>query len=832
MLRALFLFIGLSCLSCIWAIAPVDAKITLTGKVLEAGSGLPVPGAEVAFPDLGVHTFSDGEGRYALHDLPSAKALVKVVMMGYVTFTETIDLALVTTKDFALVPSVTEMNNVVITGSAKATELRREPVPMVLIGREFLRENPSFNIIGALDRVPGISTVTTGPGVSKPYIRGLGGSRVLTLFDGVRQEDQQWGEEHGVEIDPFLIDKVEVVKGPASLIYGSDALAGVVNLLPAPAAPAGTLRGAALAGFDSNNKALSGSVNVDGNNGKWLYGGRISSTVAGNYSNPVDGRVFGTKYDRKDINGYLGLNRAWGFARLRFGAHDNLLEIPDGSRDSTSRKFTYPVDDAGDEWRIADGAMLNSYRIGAIHQHVQRRYAQASAGFNLGDDRITAQVGFQNSMRREYDHPDHPQVAGLFLVLNTLTYDAKYHLADHGGWSATAGLNGMCQWNTADRGTEFLIPGYVSMDAGAFVLGKRKVGSVDISGGLRYDMRNMNGNALFSRVDPATGLEEAVSGNVAGAEEVFAGTFRHFGGLSGGLGAAWNLKDGLTLKANVGRGYRAPNAAELLAQGVHAGEGLMQAGNPAMKPEFNLQGDAGLFFTGTHITASLELFSNTVSNYIYNEKVAAQHGGDSLFVQDGKAFPVFQFRQTKALLQGGEVSVDIHPHPLDRLHFENTLAYVHAVNLGGDGSAVTDSTRYLPMIAPLHGSSELRYELGKWGRFGGLFIKAGVQVYWAQDRFFSAYGTETRTPGYHLFDAALGGDVLDRHGRTVLTFTVAGTNLADAAYQSNMSRLKYFEPWPGNGSGHSGIYNMGRNVSLRIQVPFNLKRRTGAENAS
>ena len=251
-----------------------------------------------------------------------------------------------------------------------------------------------------------------------------------------------------------------------------------------------------------------------------------------------------------------------------------------------------------------------------------------------------------------------------------------------------------------------------------------------------------------------------------------------------------------------------------------------------MKPEFNLQGDAGLFFTGTHITASLELFSNTVSNYIYNEKVAAQHGGDSLFVQDGKAFPVFQFRQTKALLQGGEVSVDIHPHPLDRLHFENTLAYVHAVNLGGDGSAVTDSTRYLPMIAPLHGSSELRYELGKWGRFGGLFIKAGVQVYWAQDRFFSAYGTETRTPGYHLFDAALGGDVLDRHGRTVLTFTVAGTNLADAAYQSNMSRLKYFEPWPGNGSGHSGIYNMGRNVSLRIQVPFNLKRRTGAENAS
>src|SRR5690606_40151654 len=284
---------------------------------------------------------------------------------------------------------------------------------------------------------------------------------------------------------------------------------------------------------------------------------------------------------------------------------------------------------------------------------------------------------------------------------------------------------------------------------------------------------------------------------------------RSFSGVSGGLGAAWNLNARTTLKAHVGRGYRAPNAVESTARGVHAGAGVMQLGDADLKPEFNLQEDLGLFYQGTHVTASEEVFHNLVSNYIYNEKLVSAAGGDSLLVQHGESLPVFKFRQTAARLYGGEVSLDIHPHPFDRIHFENSLSLVLAENTGGGGASISDSTKYLPLIPPLHLVSEIKYDLRKQiGVFAHMFFKVGLQVYWSQNRFYSAYGTETRTPGYTLLDAGIGSDVVDKGGRTILTITLLGSNLADVGYQSNMSRLKYFEDYPENGSGRSGIYNM------------------------
>lgn len=821
----LFLLVAAS----VYAGKPEAAKVSLTGRVTEEGNGLPVPGAEVYFPDLKTGTVTNGNGEYVINDLPTTKALVKVSMLGFAAITETIDLATVTMRDFVLVPSVTEMHDVVVTGTSKATEMRREPVPMAMVGRSFLRENATSNIIETLNKVAGVNTVSTGPNISKPYIRGLGANRVLTLFDGIRQEGQQWGEEHGVEVDQFLIDRVEVVKGPASLIYGSDALAGVVNLLPAPAVPAGTLRGAVLGNYDTNNNGMAGSVNVDGNNGKFLYGARLSGKAASNYRNRYDGRVYGTKYNEKDFNAYFGLNRAWGFARLKFSVYDNMQEVPDGSRDSTSRRFTYQVDDEDLERPIANNEMLRSYKIGAIHQHVQFYRAYTTASFNMGDNRLTTDLGFQRSIRREYNHPQHTDLPGLYLALNTFSYDLKYHLAERKGWSTTAGLNGMLQINDASKGTELLIPDYHSLDIGPFLHVKKELGKLDLSGGVRYDIRTFRSDAMYTRPDPETGFDMSTGADPMDSTvtEEFAAHSQNFSGFSGSVGAAWNLNERLTLKANVGRGYRAPSAAETTAQGVHPGAGLMQLGDAELKPEFNFQEDLGFFYNGTHITASVEVFYNSISNYIYNEKLASVSGGDSLYLQNGEEFQVFKFRQTTARLYGGEVSLDIHPHPFDRIHFENSLSLVLAENRGGGGAIISDSTKYLPLIPPLHLVSEVKYDLRKQvGCFAHLFFKVGMQLYWAQDRFYSAYGTETRTPGYTLMDAGIGGDVVDKRGRTILSFTLLGSNLADVGYQSNMSRLKYFEDYPDNGTGRSGIYNMGRNVSIKLVVPFDMRKKS------
>lgn len=802
-----------------------DVKTSLSGTVKDKATDETIPGAEVYFPDLRTGTVTNAEGHYVVHDLPATKALVKVSMVGYSTTTMTIDLGTVTMMDFALSASVTEMHDVVVTGTSKATELKRDPVPMAMVSRAFLRENASGNIIETLGRVPGVSTVSTGPNVSKPYIRGLGGNRVLTLFDGVRQEGQQWGEEHGVEVDQFLVDRVEVVKGPASLMYGSDALAGVVNLIPAPPVPAGMLKGSVLGGYGTNNNAIDGSLNVDGNKGKLLFGGRISGRIASNYRNRYDGRVFGTKYSEKDVDGYVGMNRAWGFARLNVSAYDNLQEVPDGGRDSISRRFTYLVDESGPVRQVASGPMLRSYDIGTLHQRVQYYRAYSLASLNLGDSRLTANFGFSRSIRREYTHPQHPGIAGAYLVLNTFSYDLKYHFKEHDGRDLTVGLNGMYQANDASKGTELLLPNYHQFDIGPFLHLRKTLGRFDISGGLRYDVRAYHGAAMYTRVDSATGFDLS-TGPVPGDSGVvrqFDPYVHTFSGGSGSVGAAWNVNDRLTLKANIGRGYRAPSAAETSAKGVHPGTGVQQLGDADLMPEFNLQEDLGLFYDGTHVTASVELFNNSVQHYVYNEKLTGFNGGDSLFTQDGVDYPVFKYRQTTARVYGGEVGIDIHPHPLDQLHFENTVSVVLAENKGGSGVSISDSTRHLPLIPPLHTSTELRWDMPKGiGPLKRMFAKVGVRVFAAQDRFFGAYGTETRTPGYTLLDAGLGGDVVDKAGRTLFTITLLGSNLADVAYQSHMSRLKYMDDHPENGSGRSGIHDMGRIVSIKVVVPFDL----------
>lgn len=827
MQRPFFLLCFLLWAACAHAGIPSGASAALAGTITAKSSGAPLAGAQVVLPDLRRSAISRADGSYRIDDLPATRVLVKVTLEGYATRTVSVQLDSLTTLDVALEASVTEVDEVVVTGTSRATELRKDPVPMALIDHLFLTRNATTNIIETLNKVPGVSTLTTGPNVSKPYIRGLGYNRVLTLFDGVRQEGQQWGDEHGIEVDQFLIDRIEVVKGPASLMYGSDALAGVVNLLPAPPVPAGTIKGSVIGDYGTNNKQIAGSFALDGNTGRFIWGTRFSHKQASDYQNKYDGRVFGTKYNENDLNAYVGVNRSWGYSHLNVSLFDDVQEIPDGSRDPVTRQFTEQISEADTIRPIVSNAELNSYTIGHLHQRVQHYRAYSINSFMLGRSRLVANIGYQRSIRREFDHPQYPELAGLYLVLSTTTYDLKLHLPDLKGWSPTVGVNGMYQVNDASKGTELVIPGYTDLDIGPFIHAKRSFGRLDLSAGARYDVRFFENDAMYTRPNPSTGFDMVTDADLADTNVVKQfDAYKHtFSGFSASGGAAYSLNEHLTLKANVARGYRAPNAAEIAAKGVHPGTGFEQLGDANFKPEFSLQEDLGLFFSSTHVSGSIEFFNNTISNYIYNEKLASVNGGDSLFTQSGEEFPVFKFRQTTAQLYGGEFMLDIHPHPLDRLHFENAISFIHAVNRGGNGSVISDSTRYLPFIPPFHTNSDLRLDLRKrMGAFSNLFVKVGVQYYAVQDHIYSAYGTETPTPGYTLLDAGVGGDVVDKQGRVLCSFTLIGSNLADVAYQSNMSRLKYMDSDPVNATGRSGIYNMGRNIALRITVPFTLRK--------
>jgi iron complex outermembrane receptor protein len=796
-----------------------NSGFSLSGKITTTDTHAPMYGASIYISDLKAETTADENGNYILSNLPAGTYLVEAGFVGYKNILQTVTLSKNTTLDFVMDMSITEVNEVIVTGTSRAMSIRRNPIPIVSVNKQFLQQNLSTNIIDAIARVPGVNAVTTGPNVSKPFIRGLGFNRILTLYDGVRQEGQQWGDEHGIEVDQNTVDKIEIVKGPASLIYGSDAVAGVINLLPPNPPAEGKVIGEISNEYQTNNRLIENSGMIAGHQQSLVWMGRISHKLATNYTNKIDGRVYNTGFSETDLSGLIGINKSWGYSHVGFSIFDDLQEIPDGSRDSASRKFTKQITEADTLRPIVSNRELTSYHISTLHQHVQHYRIYAANSFSVGTGRLVLNLAYQKSIRREFSHPQ-INVPGLYLILNSFTYDAKYNFAEKNGWGVTAGVNGMYQDNNAEKGTDFIIPSYHQFDFGPFIFIKKTIVDLEIAGGLRYDVRSFTNKELFTKPDGVTGFDKPVSGaDTAGADHPFSAYQHTFSGVSGSLGLSYRFSDHLTGKFNIGRGFRAPNISEISANGVHPGTNSYQLGNLNFKPEFNLQEDIGINYNTPHFTLNAEIFNNNITNYIFNSKLLNKNGQDSIIVPGNETF---QFLQGKAQLYGAELSLDIHPHPLDWLHFENSLSLVYGTNQGvSRSSKLYDSSKYLPFIPPLHTFSELRANIKKVSKgITNGFAKIQLEYYAAQNRAYLAFGTETPTPAYKLVNAGLGADITNTKGKTILTFSFLSNNLFDVAYQSHLNRLKYFEDFPDDPRPNHGIYNMGRNFSIKVNVPF------------
>jgi len=796
-----------------------SAQNKITGKITDNITGEAIPGATIYIPELKTGTIADINGVYKIENLPGVKVIIQVSFLGYKSEVENIDLTTTTSRDFILEQAITEMNEVVVTGASRATEITRTPVPMITVNSRELQQNLNTNIIEAIAKLPGVSAVTTGPNVSKPFIHGLGFNRVLTLFDGIRQEGQQWGDEHGIEIDENAVDRIEIVKGPASLIYGSDALAGVVNLLQAQPVQEGTIKGHVETNYQTNNGLIGDHAALGGNKHGFIWEGVISHKQATNYQNRYDGRVYGTAFNETDLSGYVGLHKKWGYSDLNFSLFDDLQEIPDGSRDQVTRKFTKQITEADTFRPIVSDSELDSYRITPLHQHIQHYRIYSTNNFIVGESKLGLILGYQQNIRREFSHPEYSDIPGLYLDLKTLTYDIKFIIPESKGWESTIGVNGMYQQNS-NKGTEFIIPDYKQFEIGPFFLLTKSIGKLDLSAGARYDTRLFKNNVMYIRANPLTGLDRQVNlPDTALADNPFYSYKHTFSGISASMGATYNFTKQLLAKANIARGFRAPNIAEISANGVHPGTLIYQIGNTTFKPEFSLQEDFGISYRSDHISGNLELFNNNISNYIFNQKLLNHIGQDSVIKKGNQTF---KFQQAKAQLYGWEADLDIHPY--DWLHFENSISATYAFNRGGNGIQVTDSSKYLPFIPPLHTNTELRANIKKMSKhLNSLYLKIGMEYYSRQSRVYSADNTETATPGYILFNAGIGTDITNMNGKVLVSINILCNNITDVAYQSHLSRLKYFEEYPKNPSGRNGIYNMGRNISFKLTVPVNFK---------
>lgn len=752
------IFLLLMVLLCSGAMAEhTEGNGVLSGKVTDNKSGEPLVGVSVYFPSLLTGTTTDIDGKYTISNLPLRKISIQVSYLGHKTVVADIDISKTSIFDFSLDESDAQISEVVVTGLTGSSLMKDLPTPISVVGNEKLRASASTNIIDALSTQPGISQITTGGGISKPVIRGLGFNRVVVVNDGVRQEGNQWGGEHGIEIDPQSISSVEILKGPASLMYGSDAMAGVLIFHDETLPMAGKVLADISSEYQTNNGLLDYSVNLKGNNNGLVWSGRWSDKMAHAYKNRSDQYVIGSQFRERAAQGLIGLNRQWGYSHLTLSYYHLTPGIIEGER-----------------------GYSHSYGKSLPFQQVAHYKAVSNNTFFIGNGTIDATLGYQQNRRQEFE--ESMDETGLDFMLHTVNYDVKYKLPVSESLKLAFGVGGMWQ-RSLNKGNEYLIPAYQLFDAGAFGTMTYNTGRFTLSGGLRFDNRHLHSFAL---------------------EDRFCKFSRNFSGLTGSIGAVYSVSDRTNLRLNIARGFRAPNLSELASNGVHEGTVEYELGNNGLDPEYSWQGDIGLDYTSSMVSVQLSLFVNFIDNYIFSQKLDGVK-------TDG--YDTYQYIQGDARLIGGEANIDFHP--IDRLHFENTFSYVNSVQLHQP-----EESKYLPYTPAPRWTSDLRYDIIRdGGTFNNLYAALQMECDLRQDHFHAVNGTETATPSYTLFNATAGTDIRF-HRRKVASLFLTCNNIFDRTYQSHLSRLKYLDINPAN--GRRGIFNMGRNITVKLIVPVSL----------
>jgi iron complex outermembrane recepter protein len=802
--------------------AGMAQTITVSGTVQHAVTRESLGGCTVAILHGKSATRTDSRGRFSIVLNNAADDKLVISCIGYTNDTVAV-MPNAAALQVHLQPAPEALGEVVITGVSRAIRIRENPVAIAAVSAKNIDIAVEPNIIDALVKyTPGLNAVKTGPNISKPFIRGLGYNRVLTLYDGMRQEGQQWGDEHSVEVDAYNIARAEIIKGPASLMFGSDALAGVVSLYPhIPLTKDSMLHGRVVSEYQSNNGLVGNGFRLGQHGTNWIWSAKGSYRIAKNYSNTSDGRVYNTGFREANAALMLGYRSANGYTHLNATAYDNLQGIPDGSRDSLTRKFTRQVYEGGlddiTQRPVVSDIMLNSYALSPLHQHIQHYRLYTNNHYRLRQGELEASLGVQQNIRREYSHPTVPNQAALFVRLNTINYGIKYLLPAFSNIELTVGANGMYQQNRSKTATDFPIPNYSLLDIGGYVYGKWKYRQLTLSGGVRYDTRQLRGSDFYVRPG-INGFDQQVKlPDTAGARLPFPAFNKNFKGHSLSFGLAWQLSNTVSIKANMARGYRSPNITEFASNGLDPGAHIVYLGNRNFVPEFSFQQDLGVLLNNKDWQFSASIFNNTIQHYIYLTQLVDASGNP---VVDAQGNRTFQYQQGAAHLYGAESSLDIHPVAWKGFSILSSLSVTYGTNKEKALAGTKTGGEYLPLIPPLKWMSSIQQEFSTGGSLlPSFFLKAEWEYNAAQRRYLGLFNTETFTPAWSLFSAASGTQI-NYLKTNHLQLQLQVNNIFDLAYQSHLSRLKYFEYYSASPNGKTGMYNMGRNICVKLIAAF------------
>tara|TARA_B100000949_G_scaffold131991_1_gene116274 strand:- start:18188 stop:20401 length:2214 start_codon:yes stop_codon:yes gene_type:complete len=669
----------------------VSSQNTLTGNITSKNTKEPIP-ATIYIPQLEKGTVADFNGNYTIINIPDGSYNIVFSSLGFASISKKINFSngKSVTENLEMQESAVEMEEVIV--STPFHKLQSDNVMKVeRVSTADLNASGAVTLADGIKNIAGVEIISTGTGIGKPVIRGLSSNRVLTYTQGVRLENQQFGDEHGLGINEAGVESVEVIKGPASLLYGSDALGGVLYLNPEKFALSGETHGDLSSAYYSNTLGTATNLGIKTSGKKLKFLARGAYASFSDYDTGADYRVTNTRFNEKDFKTGIQYSGTKFKSTLRYNYNRSNIGIPE---------------EIGEQTRSKD--------LELPFQEIDNHILSFDNTLFLNNSSLDIKAGYLFNDRREFE--EEPDVAALRLKLNTFNYDLKYHLPQLGNFETIVGLQGMFQ-NNKNEGEEILIPDAFTTDIGILATSHYHLEKIDFQAGIRFDSRKIESEAARNPTD----MDFIPALNT---------TFNSF---TAALGAKLDIVENFSTRINLASGFRAPNLAELTSNGVHEGTNRYERGNTNLTNEQNFQADVALEYRNEHIEFFANGFYNAVNDYIFlsptNETIDNAQ--------------VFDYLQDNASLYGGELGFHLHPHPLDWLHLESSFETV-------TGKLSNDD--YLPLIPANSLRNTFRVELndGKTRKSSTAFIT--LENTFDQK---NVSNFETRTGGYSLLSAGI-----------------------------------------------------------------------------
>lgn len=791
-------------ISILYVVVLYAQEYPLQGKIM-SHDGKPVAGAEIHLAGANLISTSNNEGIFSLKKLPQGRYRIVITRSGFKPLTREFQHSQYAKPAvFVLDPLVHQLEEVFVKDNLLEIRAKEESMNVETVKRDFLIRNLGGSLMKSLERLPGIKTIGIGSGQSKPLIRGLGFNRVVVVDKGMKHEGQQWGADHGLEIDQFATREVEILKGAASFIYGSDAIAGVIELKPPLIPIANTISGQIDLTGKSNNGFYGTSVNLNGRTKKWFFDSRFTYQNYGDYQVPDDS-VYVYDYAVALKNGYLR-NTAGRETNLHFTTgfvNDHIRSIFYFS--NIDNKSGFFANAHGLEPRRVDANLHDASARDILmpRQEVNHFKVINRTDFQSGKHRFKVDFGYQHNFRQEFSayvnhgympaiYPEYRQEpSNLERKFEKQVYSAN--LKDQialGNHELSFGLNTEFQDNKIN-GWSFLVPAFRQFNQGAFFYDKLKLNDqVWLHGALRYDFGRIDMDRYDdwfpSQVNTGTAQESAY---LTRSSDIS----RNFNSLVYAVGMNFN-QEHFSLKWNVGKSFRMPIAKELGANGVNYHYFSYEKGNPSLSPEVSYQFDLGLGWKTETWSLNLSPFYNYFPNYIYLNPTAAH---DYFY---GAGNQVFEYAQSRVMRYGAEIQAKANI--FKGLRAEVLAEYLYSKQLSGDKKGYV-----LPFSPPPSVLFNLSYETDLNDTVKDAFFSIDYRLTAKQDNIVPP---EKKTAGYSLINLQAGARVL-LSGRSI-TINLQAQNLLNTKYLNHTSFYRLIE-----------LPEAGRNLILSLNIPFNKK---------